>query len=117
MFPINPDVFDAEITVVAAGVHRLKYSGVIDGVAFERGLQPVFAGTPHVEVACILNERLDLLIRQADASEVGVIKREGESWDVADHSLGFPRIWGKRADVGLDGEDEIVSLSLLNAPC
>ena len=64
----------------------------------------------------VLNERFDFRVGEADAREVRVVEREREPRNAADHSLGFAWIRGERADVGLDGENDVVRFRLLDAP-
>gem|GEM_PF-5896684 len=65
VLPIDPHVLDAKPAAVAGLAHDVDDAPIVDGVAREALLQTVPASTAGVEVAGVLDQRLDLRIGQA----------------------------------------------------
>src|SRR5882724_954250 len=117
MFPVDPDVFDTDISAIVDFAHQPQDAGVINGVARKRALQSALARAARMKMRRVREQRLAGAVGQADAREMRVIERQRQTRNVAHKPQSGLRVWRNRAGMRLDAEDDPLPSSLCDAPC
>src|SRR5713226_10607155 len=116
MLPINPNIFDTDITFVMYFLHRAENAGVINRVLLEARLQTVFARAAGMEVRGVRNQRLNRSIGQAAPRKMGIVESECQAGNAAHEAR--CRFWPRnnRPNVRFNAEGQLLLPCLFNSP-
>jgi hypothetical protein len=70
LFPINPDVFDTDVTAIVGLPHQPQDAGVVNRVVRKGALQTSLACAARMKVGCVGDQRFAGAVGQADAREM-----------------------------------------------
>ena len=104
VFPINPDIFDAHVTVVMGFLQRTENSSVIDGVLLEGCLQAAFPRAAGMEVGGMRDQRFNGAVRKSAAGEVRVVECQCQAGHPVHQTQRLFRFRNDRTYVGLDAD-------------